>query len=93
MLRFVAWLSLCLGLASGSCSIGLNTDPNGPAKASDPENFHEACVGALRAQVRMEFEASLQYLLMGAHFAHDSVNLPGFSGLVPRRSNSRCSCL
>ena len=27
----------------------------------------------------MEFEASLQYMLMGVHFAQDTVNLGGFA--------------
>lgn len=29
--------------------------------------------------MKKEFQASLQYLLMGAHFAQDSVNLDGLS--------------
>ena len=57
------------------------TDPRGKAKASDADNWHTGCAAALRAQVRREFEASLQYLLMGAHFAQDNVNLPGVSAM------------
>jgi len=66
-----------LGAAAASCS----TSNSNPALARDAANYRENCVNALAAQVRMEFEASLQYLLMAAQFSQDSYNLPGVAGL------------
>lgn len=37
------------------------------------------CVHEMRRQIQAEIDASLQYLAMGAHFAQDTVNRPGFS--------------
>lgn len=37
------------------------------------------CIGELRRQIQAEIDASMQYLAMGAHFAKDTVNRPGFS--------------
>ncbi len=62
--------------ARASCS---NGDGDVKAKAGDPDNYHEACIVQLRTQIRKEFEASIQYLLMGAYFAQDNVNLHGFA--------------
>jgi hypothetical protein len=62
-----------------SCSIGQESDPQGRAKASDPDNTVDACTDAIRGHIKMEFEAALQYMVMGAHFAQDTVNLGGFS--------------
>jgi len=39
------------------------------------------CIKALESQVKVEIEAALTYLAMGAHFARDTVNRPGFSDL------------
>lgn len=36
------------------------------------------CVREMRRQIQAEIDASLQYLAMGAHFAQDTVNRPGF---------------
>ena len=35
----------------------------------------------------MEFEAALQYLVMGIHFAQDTVNLGGFSKIFFEHAN------
>jgi len=37
------------------------------------------CVKEVRRQIQAEVDASLTYLAMGAHFAQDTVNRPGFS--------------
>lgn len=37
------------------------------------------CVKSLKKQVSVEFNASMEYLSMAAHFARDTVNRPGFS--------------
>lgn len=39
----------------------------------------EPCTKILESQVKVEIEAAMTYLAMGAHFARDSVNRPGFS--------------
>ena len=69
--------AILASLASASCTLGPHAAIGGKVKANDENNFHEACVNGLRNQIRTEFEASLQYLLMGAHFARDDINLEG----------------
>merc|ERR1711899_403943 len=65
-------ISACLiGWASASCSV---SSPE--AKASDDKNYMAECITALEGQIVIEFRASLQYLLMAAHFSQDTVNLP-----------------
>ena len=78
MLRLFLALFL-LDQALASCTIGQETDPRGKAKASDGYNDNDQCTGAIRNHVKMEFEASLQYMMMAVHFAQDSVNLEGFA--------------
>lgn len=41
----------------------------------------DKCVEATEEQIKMEIRASLKYLKMGAYFAKDSVNRPGFAKL------------
>ena len=60
-----------------SCAIGNQYSSNGKAKANDAENYLPACAAAIKKQVKVEFEAAMQYLLMGAYFDQDNVNLPG----------------
>lgn len=72
-------LFFAISVTHQSCSIGPQADPHGRAQAEDQHNYHEACVEGIRSQIRKEFEASLQYLLMGAYFAQDDVNLAGFT--------------
>ena len=38
-----------------------------------------SCVDVLKSQVETEIKAAMTYLAMGAHFARDTVNRPGFS--------------
>lgn len=37
------------------------------------------CIGKVSVQIQKEINASMAYLAMGAHFAQDTVNRPGFS--------------
>lgn len=37
------------------------------------------CTKEVRRQIQAEIDASIQYMAMGAHFAKDTVNRPGFS--------------
>ncbi|XP_072748033.1 ferritin heavy chain [Anoplolepis gracilipes] len=39
----------------------------------------DPCVKAMESQVKIEIEAAMKYLAMGAHFARDTINRPGFS--------------
>ena len=61
-----------------SCSIGNQYSQN-DAKANDAANYFASCATAIREQVKVEFEAAMQYLLMGSYFDQDNVNLPGTS--------------
>ena len=40
---------------------------------------------SMESHIRTEFGASLQYLMMAAHFAQDTVNLEGFAKLFFKR--------
>ncbi|XP_055296308.1 ferritin subunit-like [Sitodiplosis mosellana] len=54
------------------------TPPNGDV----PEDFKDmtkGCFDKMRSQIQTEIDASMQYLAMGAHFAQDTINRPGFS--------------
>ncbi|XP_023345228.1 ferritin, lower subunit [Eurytemora carolleeae] len=66
-----------VGAVTCSCS----SESTDPVSAGDAANYRESCVNALSGQVRMEFEASLQYLLMAAQFSQDNYNLPGVAGM------------
>ncbi|XP_037028251.1 ferritin subunit [Bradysia coprophila] len=37
------------------------------------------CIGEMRRQIQAEINASIKYLAMGAYFAQDTVNRPGFA--------------
>ena len=63
--------------AHASCSTGNQFSSVGKAKANDASNYFTSCATAIRDQVKVEFEAAMQYLLMGAYFDQDNVNLPG----------------
>merc|ERR1712126_723750 len=72
-------ISACLiGWASASCSV---SSPEPKAKANDDKNYMAECITALEGQIVIEFRASLQYLLMAAHFSQDTVNLPKVADL------------
>jgi len=68
-----ALLVSLLGGVYSSCSVSSSEQK---ADANDPANFQAPCVAALEQQVKVEFQASLQYILMAAHFDQDTVNLP-----------------
>jgi len=51
-------------------------------QADVPDDFLDmsrGCIKEMRRQIQAEIDASMQYLAMGAHFAKDTVNRPGFS--------------
>ncbi|TGZ56878.1 ferritin heavy chain [Temnothorax longispinosus] len=39
----------------------------------------DPCIKLMESQVKTEMEAAMKYLAMGAHFARDVINRPGFS--------------
>ena len=51
------------------------------AKSKDDTNYADDCTNKIRGHIKMEFEASLQYMVMGIHFAQDTIDLRGFSKL------------
>merc|ERR1711951_345015 len=77
MLRTVVLISLMAGLVYSNC----NLENTNPARAKDDNNYRVSCIQKLADQVRMEFEASLQYLLMAAQFSQDTYHLPGVAGM------------
>ena len=79
--------SLMVASTLATCNVGQYNDPRGPAKASDGINDLPNCMNALRRQIKMEFEASLQYMMMGVHFAQDTINLPGFAKMFFDHAN------
>jgi len=82
---------LLVASASATCHVGGHVNGFVPAMAKDNINFYQLCEDAIKEQVRIEFQASLQYLLMGAHFAQDSVNLGGFSNFFYGHSDEERS--
>merc|ERR1711890_178208 len=78
MFQPLLFTSCLAGMVAASCSY---SSPDQTAKASDHSTYQESCITALESQVRVELEASLQYLLMAAHFSLDTVNLPKVSDL------------
>ena len=50
----------------------LKTDPNWT-------DMKHSCINSMRTQIQAELRAAMQYLAMGAHFARDTVNRPGFA--------------
>ena len=53
-----------------------------PPNCDVPEEFKDmskGCFDEMRRQIQTEIDASMQYLAMGAHFARDVINRPGFS--------------
>jgi len=81
------WPLFLPALALATCETGGHASPAGPATSKDEHVYKEECIDALRAQVRREFEASLQYLTMSAHFARDDVDLAGFSALFGQHAD------
>ncbi|KAL2722493.1 ferritin subunit [Vespula squamosa] len=76
LLCVLLFASTCLGYSDRSgfhCTIGTANVPLSWIDMVDP------CIKNLTSQIKTEVEASLTYLAMGAHFARDSVNRPGFS--------------
>merc|ERR1711872_766622 len=78
MLQPLLVTSYLAGMVAASCSY---QSPDQKARAKDDKTYQADCISALESQVKIEFSASLQYLLMAAHFSQDTVNLPKVSDL------------
>lgn len=68
----------CISISTGDglkCTLKPADVPTAWLDMVDP------CIKVLENQVKTEIEAAMTYLAMGAHFARDSVNRPGFSKL------------
>lgn len=50
-----------------------------PGSTSKLSNYESSCKASVIAQIKREAGASYKYFQMGAYFASDQVNLPGFS--------------
>ncbi len=69
----------CVGTQSVETNLKCHVKP-----ADIPQGWKDMvspCIRILEAQVKTEIEAAMTYLAMGAHFARDTVNRPGFSKL------------
>merc|ERR1712215_19935 len=77
-IMLLPFLATLVVLTSCTCSV---SSPDDKAKASDDATYQAACIAALENEVRIEFQASLQYILMAAHFDQDTVNLPNVANL------------
>lgn len=70
----VALLSIGSSYGNGlKCTLGQADVPSLWLDMVDP------CTKVLESQVKTEIEAAVTYLSMGAHFARDTINRPGFS--------------
>merc|ERR1711872_129919 len=67
MLQPLLVTSYVAGMVAASCSY---SSPDPKARAKDDKTYQADCISALESQVKIEFSASLQYLLMAAHFSH-----------------------
>jgi len=65
--------------AVSSASATLKCESKQADIPTDWLDMTKGCVGEVRRQIQAEIDASMQYLAMGAHFAQDTVNRPGFS--------------
>ena len=71
----LAALALAASEAGATCSVNKNSETL--ATCQEQETYSDTCAKAIKDHVKLEFSASLQYLLMGAYFGQDNVNLFG----------------
>jgi ferritin heavy chain len=73
----IAFFALCI--TSSVTSGELNCQHEQPDIPKEWIDMTAPCVKAVKDHVKEEIQASLTYLSMGAYFAKDTVNKPGFS--------------
>lgn len=82
MNTFVAFLALAAVCSFSSAQANTCTkDTASIFTGIDFQDMTDSCVKQTEDQIRIEITASLKYLAMGAYFAKDSVNRPGFAKL------------
>jgi len=67
------------GLADATCAIG--GDGSGKVSCQEGSTYSQTCATAIKNHVKLEFSAATQYLVMGAYFGQDNINLHGFSNM------------
>lgn len=74
-------LYFILIIATGCAVVSANVkcDLTPPVFTKAWIDMKDGCTQAMIDQIREELKASMQYLAMGAHFATDHMNRPGFS--------------
>lgn len=75
---FLLWLNRFLFYFLYSHIIGNSPTADVPTEWLDLKE-NSGCMREMRRQIQAEIDASLTYLAMGAHFAQDTINRPGFS--------------
>ncbi|XP_031616934.1 ferritin subunit-like [Contarinia nasturtii] len=71
--------SVLLLIAVSSAQAKLKCQDKQADVPTDFLDMTRGCIKEVRRQIQAEIDASMQYLAMGAHFAKDTVNRPGFS--------------
>jgi len=71
--------SVLLLIAVSSAQAKLKCQEKQADVPTDFLDMTRGCIKEVRRQIQAEIDASMQYLAMGAHFAKDTVNRPGFS--------------
>lgn len=71
---FSAICALALGSKS-KCTV------EDPTNLTELPKMQQSCVGKVKNQIDVEFDAAIVYLTMGAYFSRDDVNRPGFAKL------------
>jgi len=79
--------ALALGAKETGATCSVNRNSETLATCQEDETYSEVCATAIKDHVKLEFSASLQYLLMGAYFGQDNVNLFGFSNMFYKHSS------
>jgi len=78
MKQFCVFL-IALACVSGAFGDGLKCTLKPAEIPTSWIDMVDPCIKILESQVKIEIEAAMKYLAMGAHFARDTINRPGFS--------------
>ncbi|KAH0949893.1 hypothetical protein HN011_002777 [Eciton burchellii] len=70
---------IALTCISGILGNGLKCTSKPPNVPTSWIDMVDPCIKVMESQVKTEVEAAMTYLAMGAHFARDTINRPGFS--------------
>lgn len=70
---------VALACVSGTFGNGLKCTLKPANVPSEWLDMVDPCIKVMESQVKTEIGAAMRYLAMGAHFARDTINRPGFS--------------